>query len=362
MSKFIICGMDVHEKSIKMMWAVDNGAPELKDLPNTPGGRLCLISHLKGAARAVGCTEIVVAYEACMLGFGLHDQLMAAGITCHVLAPSKIRKSRHDVKRKTDEADARLILETLRACLLAGNTLPAVWIPSPEQRADRELVRARLEIGNKTTELKTQISMLLKTHSITRPPKVGKPWTLGYRAWLAGLTRDQATLPLQTRLVLGSMLRQLKNLETEARLLNNAVATLADTPRYKATVEKLTESLMGVGVLTAMVFLTELGDLTRFKNRRQLGSYLGLAPTSNESGQITDRKGHISRTGPSRVRWALCQATWCHIRLTPEAKAAYERIRKGKDKLKRVAQTACCRQLAIRMWHMAVDVLKTKAA
>ncbi len=61
-------------------------------------------------------------------------------------------------------------------------------------------------------------------------------------------------------------------------------------------------SIIGVGTLTAMVFLTEMGDLNRFPNRRKLKAYVGLAPTSHESGEIKDRKGHIARRGSSRLR------------------------------------------------------------
>jgi len=230
-----------------------------------------------------------------------------------------------------------------------------VWVPPTALRADRELVRARLEIGHKLTELKTQIGMLLKSHGISRPEKIGRTWTLAHRNWLADLARQEDRLALQTRFVLDSFLRQLRYLEEELKLMDKAVEILAMSKGYRTAADKLQNTLMGVGTLTAMVFLTELGDLSRFKNRRQLASYLGLTPTSNESGEVTDRKGHISRCGPSRVRWALNQAAWSHIRHTPEAKAAFDRIGKGKKKLNRIAQTACVRRLAVRMWHIALD-------
>jgi len=59
-----------------------------------------------------------------------------------------------------------------------------------------------------------------------------------------------------------------------------------------------------------MVFLTEMGDLRRFRNRKKVGAYLGLVPTSNESGENTDHKGHITHQGPARLRKVLCQAAW----------------------------------------------------
>jgi transposase len=115
----------------------------------------------------------------------------------------------------------------------------------------------------------------------------------------------------------------------------------------------LTSSISGVGVFGAMVFLTELGDLSRFKNRRQLAAYLGLAPCSFESGNNDDRKGHISRQGSYRVRKILCQSVWCQVRLKLGESEAYQRIVAKNPKKKKIAVVACMRRLAIRMWHTA---------
>jgi len=101
------------------------------------------------------------------------------------------------------------------------------------------------------------------------------------------------------------------------------------------------------------VFLTELGDLERFRNRRQLAAYLGLAPSAFESGERSDRKGHITRQGPSRVRHMLCQSAWAALRCSPEWRARYERIRGGSPKRTKVAIVAVMRQLGVVMWHTA---------
>ena len=362
MAKCIISGMDVHERSIKVMWAAQNGKPVVRDFANSCDGRWDLITRLRAQARQNGCQQIVVCYEASCLGFGLYDELSAEGITCHVLAPSLIRKSHRDVKRKTDLADAKMLFETLRGHVLAGNELPAVWIPPKELRADRELVRMRLSVANRQTEIKNQISMLLKKHELRRPKNAGKGWTAAYRQWLQSLTTRPDLLAPPIGLVLGSLLRQLDSMETEEERLDTAILALAETPRYQAQCMAMCRAIKGVGILTAMVFLTELGDLSRFRNRRQLASFLGLTPSSDESGEVTDRKGHICRCGPSRVRWMLCQAAWCHIAHTPAARETYDRIRKKSDKLKKVGLVATMRRLAILMWHTALDAKMGTAA
>lgn len=100
-----------------------------------------------------------------------------------------------------------------------------------------------------------------------------------------------------------------------------------------------------------MVFLSEIGDLTRFNNRRQIAAYLGLCPTSFESGRANNRKGHITRQGSARVRRVLCQAAWSHVRHDPHEKAAYARIKAKNPKKAKIAVVASMRRLAIRMWH-----------
>jgi transposase len=110
--------------------------------------------------------------------------------------------------------------------------------------------------------------------------------------------------------------------------------------------------LKGVGTLTAMVFLTEMGDLSRFSNRRQVGAYLGLAPSSAESGESNDRKGHITHHGNARVRKALCQATWSRVRSDGAEREVYDRIVKKNPKHKKIAVVAVMRRLAVRLWHI----------
>ena len=152
------------------------------------------------------------------------------------------------------------------------------------------------------------------------------------------------------RMVLGSTLRELEFVQQEIQTLQEAVEGLAQEPRYRRAVERMTD-VPGVGTLTALTFLLELGDLRRFDNRRQVGSYLGLVPASYESGEATDRKGSITRQGPSRIRKVLNQAAWHLVRLDPLWRQRYEGIAsRGGSK---TAIVAIMRKLGIELWHRA---------
>jgi transposase len=317
---------------------------------NSAEGRRKMMEFLAGLAREHTGAQIVFAYEAGPHGFGLYDELTAAKIRAHVLAPTLLPQSVKGRKDKTDEKDALRILEALRGHLLAGNRLPTVWVPDPTTRDEREVVRSRLDVDRKARRVRVQTRMLLKRVCIARPDGLGKSWTLAYRAWLRGLAKAPSPLAEGAKIALSSLLRQLEMHEDELETLDRAVARLAAQDRYRAACKRLVEE-SGVGVLTAMVFLTEMGDLNRFSNRRQVAAYLGIVASKYLTGNAQNRYGHITRQGSSRVRALLCQAAWRRVMSDPAERARYERIIAGNPHRAKRALVACMRHLAIRLWH-----------
>lgn len=353
MDKCIMIGCDLHDRSMLLKIAVGREQPAKRSWANDPAARAAMIADLKRRAAAVAAGRIVFVYEASGLGFTLHDELTVAGIECHVLAPTRIERSAKHTKRKTDERDAQRLLEILRGWLLAGNELPAVWVPDLQTRDDRELVRMRLEVAEKIVRVKCQVRCLLKRSNAPKSPV--NVWTEDYLTWLDHLAKS--VLSAGAAAALNSLLRQLDHLESERSILARQVAALSGTERYARQATALVERFKGVGVLTAMVFLTEIGDVRRFANRYQVGSFLGLTPVSFETGQTDDRKGHISRQGSPRLRKVLNQAVWSLVRTDEAAGAKYDRIAEKNPKHRKKAVVATMRDLGIAMWHTACDAL-----
>lgn len=354
MDSSIFCGADVHDKTILGRFAFGTEEPTQRVWMNNKTGRKEMINELRKKQKETGATKVIFAYEASGLGFGLHDELEAKGIKCHLLAPTKMRRSPKDKKNKNDGKDAQRILEELRNHYLAGSPLPSVWIPDQETRDDRELVRRRLEIAGKITEVKNQIQSLLKRNQISKHGDVGKNWTKSHRKWLSGLPDGADGMGSGTHHTLASLLRQLEFLEEEVGRLNVHLKELSLEDRYRKPAKALQE-IKGVGLLAAMVFLTEMGKLSRFPNRRTVGAYFGLVPACHESGEVSDRKGHITRQGSNRVRGILCQSAWVRVRWDPGEKAAFGRIASKNPKRKKIALVASMRRLAILMWHVAMS-------
>ncbi len=354
MQECIMVGCDLHDRSMLLKIARGREEAKKRSFTNDAEGRTAMIAYLR--AEAAGEAKVLFAYEAAGQGFGLCDELTEAGFECHVLAPTKMPRSPKQRKNKTDERDAQRILELIRGHVLAGNALPDVWVPDRQTRDDREVVRARLDANNKLTRVKAQVQSLLKRNEARRPAGVGPGWNHRFRVWLGGLGKknSRSLLGPGARSALRTLLNQMDALEDELTELDQAIRELSRSARYAATAEAL-QQLHGVGLLTAMVFLTEMGDLNRFSNRRQVAAYLGLVPTSDETGETADRKGHITRQGSGRVRYVLCQATWNAIRTDPKLRDLFRRLLAKNPKKNKISLVGVMRRLAIIMWHRGLE-------
>lgn len=305
MTQITIVGCDLHDRSMLIQTAAGKNDPELKKFGNDTEGRTAMIEYLVQFAQGTSSSRIVFVYEASGQGFGLYDLLTDQGIECFVLSPTHLPQSAKSKKNKTDPKDAMRLLELARAHVLAGNPLPTVWTPPQRVRDDRELIRARLETQESRTRVKLKIFSMLKRYGV------------------------------------------------QVVAFEKHIRALSQTDRYQVACEYL-RGLSGVGLLTAMTYLTEMGDLTRFSNRREVAAYLGLSPSSFESGESSNRKGHITRQGPGRVRKVLCQAAWAAVRRDAAIRSKWERIKGGKQGRGKIAIVAIMRHLGIVMWHMAL--------
>lgn len=356
MQEYIMVGCDLHDRSMLLKIARGREEAQKRSFTNDADGRAAMIAYLRVEAEAAGEAKVLFAYEAAGQGFGLYDELTEAGFECHVLAPTKMPRSPKQRKNKTDERDAQRILELIRGHVLAGNALPDVWVPDRQTRDDRELVRARLDANNKLTRVKAQVQSLLKRNEARRPAGVGAGWNHRFQVWLGGLSKknSRSILGPGARSALRTLLSQMDALEDELTELDQAIRELSRSARYAAAAEAL-QQLNGVGLLTTMVFLTEMGDLNRFSNRRQVAAYLGLVPSSDETGETADRKGHITRQGSGRVRYVLCQASWNAIRTDPKLRDLFRRLLTKNPKKNKISLVGVMRRLAIIMWHRGLE-------
>jgi transposase len=242
---------------------------------------------------------VAVTYEAGPTGFGLARALAAAGIACQVAAPSKLQRPSGD-RVKTDARDAAHL-----ARLLHLGQITEVTIPSVEQEAARDLVRAREDCRGDLMTVRHRISKLLLRQGIVYYG--GQAWTGKHELWLRAQRFDTTGLQLAYDSAFEAML---STADRRSRL-DAAITVMAAGSEFTPVVRRLS-CLRGVSTLTAFGLAVEIGDWHRLSGR-SIGAYLGLVPCEYSSG-ATRVQGGVTKTGNGHARRLLVEAAWHHRR------------------------------------------------
>jgi transposase len=283
-------GLDVHARSV-VGCAIDNDTGEVFRRRLTPDGpEICAwIDSLPGPVRVV--------YEAGPTGFGLARMLRARGTACLVAAPSKLQRPVGD-RVKTDARDALHLARLLRL-----GEIVEVTIPSVEQEAARDLVRAREDARGDLMRARHRLSKLLLRQGIVYAG--GAAWTNTHEAWLGAQSFSFAGLQGAYDAALEAVL-----LTRDRRgRLDAAIEQMAVTSEYADVVNRLC-CLRGISTLTGFALAVEIGDWHRLSGAT-IGAYLGLVPTEHSSGG-TRSQGSITKTGNGHARRLLVEAAWHH--------------------------------------------------
>jgi transposase len=313
------------------------------------------IKDLQGEVRCV--------YEAGPCGYELYRLLVSKGIECSVAAPS-LTPRKPGERIKTNRRDARKLAELLRA-----GVLTMITVPDRRQESVRDLLRARDDVRRSVMSARHRLSKFLLRHG--RRFREGTAWGGKHWQWIRSQKMDQS----YEQIVLDHYVDVLEARQQELKVLDAHVQDAAKEPDYAPMVAQL-RVLRGIDVLSAMIILTELGDLRRFASARQLMAAVGLVPSEYSTGDKTRRFG-ITRTGNAHVRHVLVQAGWHYQNparsgstvqkrragLPPEvvavARKADERLHRkyrrllARGKRSTVAVTAIARELAGFVWAVA---------
>ena len=236
--------------------------------------------------------------------------------------------------KKNDKIDARKM-----ARLYQFGELPTVHMPKKEIRDWRRTILHRQKIVNKVTRIKNQIRALLKGEGYFKPLYSGGMWKMTNRQWLAELSQSDSH-GILWRMQLEDLLSELQLQESNRdRTTEYLDGILLEKPGGE-----LLMSIPGIGPRTAEAVLAYTDDIERFSSAKKYCAYFGLTPRLDESGS-TRRVGHISKTGPAIVRWALCEASWRAIRYSPALATFYTRVMSGQKGRKKIAIVAVARKL-----------------
>jgi transposase len=349
-------GLDVHAERIVIASLLGQARePTVWDIPNE--AKVVRRTFKRLAEQAY---ELVCCYEAGPCGFELHRQLTSMGIACEVVAPSLIPVRTGD-RVKTDRRDATKLARLYRA-----GELTTIAVPSAEQEAVRDLVRAREDVRKDLTAARHRLGKFLRVfHG-------GKNWTRRFWVWL----RAQQFERESERLTFEHYVNEVEHHVERRADLDRELAGIAGEEPYAKSVAKLS-CLRGISALSALALLAEIGDFRRFQSPRQLMAFVGLVPREYSSGG-KEKRGGITKTGNSLARRLLVEAAWSYrhrpaygprikeaLRGQPAAVAGYAKKAQirlhrrfarliGRGKKSQLAVTAVARELCGFTWGLMV--------
>ena len=246
--------------------------------------------------------------------------------------PLKVRAIA-EAKIKTDKVDSRVLAELLRC-----NYLPVVWQPDAETQRLRRLTHRRAALVSDRTRLKNRLHSILH-HSLVPLPEFDLFSKRGI-AWLRVL--PLAEEEAQAR---DSDLRLLEQTELEIAELEQRLVREA----WQDEKVRLVMSIPGIDYTVAQTCLAAIGDVSRFSNAKKLAAYLGLNPSTRQSGTHCYH-GPITKQGNAHARWLLVQAAQHLGQYRGPLGQTMRRIIQRKNRS--VAVVACARKLAVLLWHV----------
>lgn len=276
-------GMDTH-KSFSQVCVMDEegNAIMAEKVPNTPQAVDAFIAKLEPGSRIV--------MEASSCWEYLYDYLEQNGFDMKLANPLKT-KAIASARIKTDSIDAETLAHLLRA-----NLIPESYVPPQYVRDERQVVRLRASLVDIRTQVKNKIHALLARNGIT--------YEFSDLFGKAGMEFLQTLeLPAASRFELDQYLTLLPVLDEKIETVQRQIEGMAED-NYHA---KLLMTIPGISYYSALMIMSEIGDITRFESGKHLCSFAGLVPSVYQSGN-TCRTGHITRQGSAWLRWILVQA------------------------------------------------------
>ena len=327
----IYTGIDVHKKQWSIF--IMSAHKEHKGFVQDPDPAV-LGKYLR--ENFPGATYYSV-YEAGFCGFWVDEALKKEGIHNIVVNPADVPSMDKERKNKSDKMDCRKLCKGLR-----NGDLKPIHVPTRVELEDRELVRLRTKLVCDIRRIKCRIKGILNLYGIKSP---FSGWTKGFLKWLKQLqmTSSNGTF------VLHALVKELEDVsELKKEVGRQLRVGLLKNERYAASIKYLC-SVPGVGLITALTILTELGNTSRFRNIDQLCSYIGLVPTLHSSGEH-EHVGSLTSRRNRHILSVLIESAWTAVGKDPALMQNYHKLvtrMKGQQAIIRIA-----RQLMGRMRYV----------
>lgn len=328
----LFIGIDIHKRSWKVHCATNLSMGRTFSMSPDPKGLWEYVErHFPGH-------DVSTAYEAGCCGYRAHRCFEGYGWHSLVVNPADIFRRGKERHTKTDRIDAQLIARELK-----DGRLECIEVPDRCREQLRSLFRRRNDLVKDMRQVKSYIKMQLLYYGIEVPAAYDNDhWSHGFRDWLDGLEFEYES----GKEVLRSRMRTFRFIDREFRDVSTLLRR--HTKAHYKRDYMLLRSIPGIGPIVASGILSELGNLRRFNNIKQLAGYVGLAPGIYQSGDTVRHTG-VSMRAHRLIRSYFIEASWQAIRTDPVMQGYYRKHqgKNVKSVIVKVARKLLSRTLAV---------------
>jgi transposase len=309
------------------------------------------INKAKKRFKLRGDVQIKSCYEAGRDGFWIHRYLLSKGINNLIVDSSSIEVNRRKRRAKSDRLDAGNLLRLL---LRYHGGEKQVWkvlnVPSVEDEDARNLHRELDTLHRERRRYRNRIKALLIQQGI----EIQNPSRKNFLKVLETLrTWDGDELPSEMKSRVVREYERLRLVENHMKLLKKErEQRVKNKETASARLVAQLRELHGIGANSSWLFVMEFFGWRKFRNRKEVGSLAGLAPSPYASGGYQREQG-ISKAGNARVRTMAVEIAWCWLRFQPQSKLSKwfnERFASGGSRMRRVGMVAMARKLLVDLW------------
>lgn len=330
----IYLGLDVHRR--KWSVTVYVGGTFYKTYQQDSVGEhlLNFVSRNFPGGRYVAC------YEAGFCGFSVYRELRSLGIDCLVVNPNDVPQTGKGMLSKTDSSDSKRL-----GFALSRGMLKSIYIPGITIESDRKLLRYRQRIRRMLSGHRKSLKSTLMVLGIKIPQQHDRTyWSNGFTQWVRSLAITEPSMQSTLELILDDV----EFLRQRLLLTNRKIRKLSAQDRYSKMFGILT-SVPGIGLITAMTMLTEIGDIERFGSFAKFNSFIGVCPSEFSSGD-KERKGKMTSRKHARLRELIIEAAWVAIRADPALTLRFEELTRTKTRKRAIVVIA--RKLLSRLYSI----------
>ena len=293
-------------------------------------------------------TEFMAILECCGFNDWLIDELRKHDcreiVLIHPEKPSK---------KKTDRRDARKLCDLLwvnRQRLAEGKTvhdLRRVYIPSQQEKDDRQITALRQRIGQRLTRVVNKIQRIMHRHNLMWKYPTKGFRTVAGKAWL-----KEIELPEVDRLELDLLLEEWKAVDEQMARVDAQIVERANRsdPDCPLNATQILMTAPGVSFYSGLGLASRIGHISRFPRPRSLANYFGLTPGCRNSGNNNHRPGSITKEGSRFARFVLGQIVIHFLKHDPAMRDWYRRIKLRRGS--KIARVAVMRRITTVFWHM----------